>query len=169
MTNPKLLNRIRIASRALVVRDQCLLFVSNDGVYWYPPGGQVEVFESLPSCVVREVFEETGLIVTVGGLQYVQECFDFSQQIHKLHFYFRVEAIQGELNPHWQDMGGDGVKYCRFFSVEEIQANSRIVPRFLADSDWLSPPAAKVNSIYQDLVHMKGFEILARDVDAVLS
>jgi ADP-ribose pyrophosphatase YjhB (NUDIX family) len=151
----------RIAARGLIVENNQLLFVSNDGEYWYLPGGQLELNEDLPSCVEREVFEETGLAVRVGKLLHVLECNDVKANIHRVHFYFETEKVKGQLNPAWTDEGGI-VQYHRFFSLAQIQADRRLLPRFLSLGTWL--PQAKQHTaadIYQGLVYMQGFELVA--------
>ena len=65
----------RDASRAIAVRPavsavifdrrgRLLLQQRSDGGQWGLPGGSVEIGESVASAVIREVREETGLIVT---------------------------------------------------------------------------------------------------------
>lgn len=120
----------RIAARGLIVQDEQLLLVSNDGEYWYLPGGQLEKEEDLPQCVEREVYEETGLVVSIGQLLHVLECMDVEANLHKVHFYFRAEVTRGQLNPAWEDEGGV-VRYRRFFSLQEIEENVSVLPRFL--------------------------------------
>lgn len=154
------LGTFKIAARGLIVENNQLLFVSNDGEYWYLPGGQLEVNENLPACVEREVFEETGLAVRVGKLLHVLECEDVQANIHRVHFYFETKKVKGQLNPKWTDHGGL-VQYHRFFSLTEIQADHRLLPRFLCLGTWL-PHAKQQNTadIYQGLVYMQGFELV---------
>jgi len=160
----------RIIARALIIQDQKLLFVSNDGVYWYLPGGHVEAREPLPRCVAREVYEETGLEVRVGDLRYVKEFFDQDDQLHKLTLYFHAEVVQGSLNPQWVDRAGGVVQYHRFFSLAEVRATSELLPRFLSDGSWLAQRESQPKtSVYQGMVSMRGFEVLEHIVDPILS
>jgi 8-oxo-dGTP diphosphatase len=77
MRNP---NTQYIAVKALIKNDEGKVLVlkqndptiSGDGRY-HPPGGIVELGESVKDCVVREVKEETGLDVEV------KELFDFGE------------------------------------------------------------------------------------------
>lgn len=151
------INGFRIAARGLVVENRQLLLVSNDDEYWYLPGGHLEPGESLPACVEREIYEETGLEVRTGRLIHVLECKEVRANVHRVHFYFQTERIGGELSPEWTDQGGV-VRYHRFFSLKEIQANDRIVPHFLRLGTWLAE--ASQSEIYQGLVHMQGFEVI---------
>lgn len=158
----------RIASRGLIVQNEQLLLVSNDGEYWYLPGGQLEKDEDLPQCVEREVYEETGLVVSVGQLLHVLECMDVEAQLHKVHFYFRAEIIRGQLNPAWEDEGCV-VQYRRFFSLQEIEQNTSVLPRFLSLGTWLGTEHNPVSaSVYQGMVYMKGFEVLENYEDKAL-
>jgi len=156
------LNNFRIAARGLVVQNSRLLFVSDDGYYWYPPGGRLEGYEDLRTCVAREVYEETGFVVQVGALLYVQECMDIRDHIHKIHFYFQTEIEQGTLTEHWCDTGGT-VQYRRFFSAAEIKAQNAIVPRFLGSVQWSKDPAPADETPYQGCIVMRGFEMSEAD------
>ena len=65
---------IAVAARGLVTRgggDR--LLVSDHGHTWYTPGVRFIPGESLKECVVREVYEETGLTVEVDDLVHVAE------------------------------------------------------------------------------------------------
>ena len=66
----------RRAARVLLLdaADRVLLFLGCDpsapeqGTWWFTPGGGVEAAESLPEAACREVFEETGLLLTPESL-----------------------------------------------------------------------------------------------------
>jgi len=158
MTESKALG-FRIAARGLVVKDNQLLFVSNDGHYWYLPGGRLEGKESLRQCVEREVYEETGLVVKTGSLLHVLESFDSNDQLHKINFYFQTTHIEGQLSDEWCDADGGVVKFRRYIDLEEIKKHKTIVPRFLANGDWCSEKPL-VSSVYQGFILTHGFEIL---------
>lgn len=154
--------QFRIAARGLVIRDNRILFVSDEGQYWYLPGGRLEGGESLPSCVEREVYEETGFLVKAEQLCYVQERLDLKDNIHKIHFYFQTKILKENTDKDWQDSGGT-VQFQRFFGLDEIQSMTNILPRFLASGDWCRLPSAQGgidNPIYQGAVKVKGFELV---------
>ncbi len=152
----------RLAARALIIQENRLLFVSNDGDYWYLPGGRIEGNENLTECVEREVYEETGLQVKTGKLLHVLECFDLKDELHKINFYFQTTLVQGNLSEDWRDQGDGLVQFRRYFSLPEIEKNSAILPRFLALGDWCAPHP-ELSNVYQGCVTMRGFEMIERD------
>ncbi|WP_412069276.1 NUDIX domain-containing protein [Rubrivirga sp. IMCC43871] len=89
-----LADRVRVRVGALVFDDAtaptAVLLAEHRGIwedrpFWTPPGGGVEVGESLAEAVRREVKEETGLDVTVGPVRYV---LDFVRPpLHAVSFY----------------------------------------------------------------------------------
>lgn len=150
--------RLRVTARGLIVENEKLLFVSDEGTYWYLPGGKIENTESLMTCAEREIYEETGLVVKVGLLRHVLESFDIKNHLHNIHFYFETTILKGVLSDNWNDEFGS-VRFCKYFSLSEIQNNKNIVPRFLAVGDWCQP-AARTHKIYEGVVKMRGFEVV---------
>lgn len=81
------------------------------------PGGGVEVWETLPSALIREVWEETGLHVEVREMVHVLDEFYMTptgKQWHTLKFYYCADLLAGDLrgairgnklncNPQWVD------------------------------------------------------------------
>lgn len=60
-----------MASVTAVIRDagrRILLQHRSDNLWWALPGGKVEIGESVEQAVIREVYEETGLQVSVERL-----------------------------------------------------------------------------------------------------
>ena len=98
----------RLAVRAILIHEGRLLLVNA-----YPdgqsdllcaPGGGVDTGTSLPANLKREVFEETGLNITVGDPCLVNEFHDPGSGFHQVDIYFRCQ-LQGsaEIAPDWQD------------------------------------------------------------------
>lgn len=98
----------RIAVRAIIVEDGRLLMVNAwpDGKspLMCAPGGGVEVGSSLPDNLAREVFEETGLSVTVGVPCLINEFHDPDGSFHQVDLFFRCTIVPGSARPtDWTD------------------------------------------------------------------
>lgn len=63
-------HRFSVSAAAVAVREdgKVLALQRRDNRHWEPPGGVVEPGEAILDCLVREVQEETGLIVEPGRL-----------------------------------------------------------------------------------------------------
>ncbi|KAB2906449.1 MAG: NUDIX domain-containing protein [Anaerolineae bacterium] len=81
------------------------------------PGGGIEIWETIPEALVREVWEETGLNIKIGELLDIEDRFFSSphgNHYHSLKIFFRAKIVGGILrptiledepsvNPHWVD------------------------------------------------------------------
>ena len=98
----------RLAVRAILVHEGRLLIVNayadQRGGLMCAPGGGVEVGASLPDNLQREVFEETGLQITVGAPCLVNEFHDPKGSFHQVDVYFRCTLKGGStIDPAWRD------------------------------------------------------------------
>lgn len=126
---------IQVAARAVVIKGEDLLLVSNDGEIWYTPGGRLQPDESLHDCIRREVHEETGLEVAVGKLVHVFEYWEREHQRHKVECYFLAHPKVSDLKDEWRDLDGP-VEQMRFFSPAELDTTEHIYPQFLKTAQW---------------------------------
>ncbi len=64
-----------IRTRVIVVHQGCLLLLPPQDVSagWQLPGGGLAPHESLAECAIREVLEETGLLVGISGVAFLRE------------------------------------------------------------------------------------------------
>ena len=146
MTSP------RLAVRALIVEEGRLLLVNAypDGKsdLWCAPGGGVETGASLTENLAREVFEETGLTVAVGGLALVNEFHNADTGFHQVELFFRADVTGGAIDPAWQDPDRI-VTDRRFFAPDEFGA-IRFKPDSLPAIAFAAVPLAR----YDPLEHM---------------
>lgn len=101
---------------------------------WCAPGGGVEKGAGLPENLIREVREETGLLIEVGAPTLVNEFHDPDCGFHQVDVYFRAQIVSGRLDPAWRDPEGV-VTTRRFFHREEMAA-IRFKPDSLATVAW---------------------------------
>lgn len=143
------MTKINTCARACIVHKNKLLLVSNDGSYWYLPGGHMEPREGLAACAKREVYEETGYQVIIEDILHVSEFYDKRIESHKVECIF-LGAVDTHAPLIWQDLGEDkSVTMKRWFSLEEMQNRSDIQPAFLKEGAWLKEKKEKIYQGYE--------------------
>jgi len=80
----------------LICKDNEVLVVHNVGGGWSLPGGAVESGETLEAAVIREVKEETGLVIAVDHIVAVNEAYVKENNHHALFFTFMSQVISGQ-------------------------------------------------------------------------
>ncbi|MEI6798580.1 MAG: NUDIX domain-containing protein [Pseudomonadota bacterium] len=130
----------RLAARALILQDNAVLLVNAfpDGRsdLWCAPGGGVEAGASLPDNLKREVFEETGLQVSVGAPALINEFHDPASGFHQVEVFFHCTITGGALTPDWRDPARV-VTERRFFPQSDLQNGKiRFKPDSLAQVAW---------------------------------
>ncbi len=63
------------------------------------PGGKLEEGESIIKSVEREVYEETGLMVSNLKICGIKDWYDYEEKIRNLVFLFETDTYKGELIP----------------------------------------------------------------------
>ncbi len=126
---------VRLAVRAVILHRNRLLLVNaypgEESDLWCAPGGGVERGASLTDNLAREVFEETGLRITVGAPCLVNEFHAPERGFHQVDLFFRAKVESGKLPEDWQDPEAV-VNRRRFFSQQEI-GGIRLKPDSLAE------------------------------------
>ncbi|AGI66575.1 putative NUDIX hydrolase [Octadecabacter antarcticus 307] len=128
---------IRLAARAILLHDDHLLLVNaykGRSDLWCAPGGGAEPHQSLPENLAREVFEETGLRVSVGAPCLVNEFHDPNGTFHQVEVFFRCTLIAGELDPAWQDP--EKIVTQRRWVTRDELAVLTVRPKSLAGVAW---------------------------------
>lgn len=79
--------------------DRIALVLNRWGIgdVWNLPGGELEVGEAMTDAVVREVMEETGLLVAPVELAYVVDAHNMEYDYHFLVHVFSCRVVNGTL------------------------------------------------------------------------
>jgi 8-oxo-dGTP pyrophosphatase MutT (NUDIX family) len=143
MTRP-----IRIATRAIILKDNKLLLVNawkGRSHLWCAPGGGAEPHASLPENLMREVMEETGLSVTVGPVCLINEFHDPKGPFHQVDIYFRCAITAGAITDTWQDP--EGIVTRRRWVTRDALAKLHCKPDSLAAVAWDGAPGITYDAL----------------------
>jgi 8-oxo-dGTP diphosphatase len=128
----------RLAVRGLLLIDNKLLLVNawpgGRGDLWCAPGGGVNRGASLHDNLIREMYEETGLNVSVGDPCLVNEFHDPKGTFHQVDIYFRCTVVAGTLDPAWADP--EGVVINRRLVTRAELSTIKAKPDSLGDAAW---------------------------------
>ena len=120
--------------------DNRILMVRHDHperTVWMVPGGKIEDGESSVQAAVREVFEETGLEVEIGGLIWHVE--EVSERGQRFVNFFRARITGGELklgrDPELAD-SDQVLAGISFMTKEEVAGLENLYPEFLRSELW---------------------------------
>jgi len=119
-------NKIRIrVSGILLVKDQLLLVnhrgLSDNNIFWSPPGGGMEFGQNSKQTLEREFIEETGLKIRVGSFLFVNEV--IINNLHAVELFFEVFKESGEIVPGEDPESSQKdqiIKNVAYLSLEEI-------------------------------------------------
>jgi 8-oxo-dGTP diphosphatase len=121
-----------------IENDQVLMLKHEPGFrmpyFWLPPGGGVELGETLEAALEREFVEETGLKIAVEKFLFVNQFVHLP--FHALEFFFLVRRIGGSLavgyDPEFEQ-NAQIIQEVRFMNFAQIQ---RIEQTYLHNVFW---------------------------------
>jgi 8-oxo-dGTP pyrophosphatase MutT (NUDIX family) len=115
-----------ISARGIVFnQNNELLLVGTNDTDWHIPGGVLDDIEFSQQACKREVFEETGLEITVGNFAAISEAIYDARKKHNNFlkitniYYHCTIQIDANLPTQWQDPDGNLIVNRKFFSEEE--------------------------------------------------
>lgn len=127
--------KVGVRPCAVLIENNQVLCISckyEDGEYFLFPGGGLEAGETMEEAAVREMFEETGLIVKIKKMIYVNDWIkDRKTNTRVLNIFFLVERKGGEIIPGEKD--GGKVKEIKWIDLKNIK-HLDMRPKFIADN-----------------------------------
>jgi hypothetical protein len=98
-----------------------VLLVQSRGHWWGPPKGSINFQETERKCAIREVKEETGLVIS-------QDSFSKATNIMNKAMYFYVEQQECEvqIQDHIHDNDANGICWINLECLEECVRNGNI-------------------------------------------
>lgn len=79
-------------------RKEVLMVFNKDVNTWSLPGGAVEEDETLEQAIIREVQEETGLLIRIQDVVSINERIFQNKNEHAIFFTFNAEIIGGKIS-----------------------------------------------------------------------
>ena len=126
---------IRLAARAVILHENRLLLVNafpgDTSDLWCAPGGGVDLGQSLPDTLRREVHEECGLTIAVQNPCLVNEFHNPDDAFHQVEVFFRCTVTDGRLCDTWQDP--EAIVTRRRFVTRDEMAGLRFKPDSLPE------------------------------------
>lgn len=98
-----------------------ILLVQSRGQMWGPPKGTMQDNETVEQCAIREVFEETGILLTTS---------QFKDQtiVKNKAMYFTTEIKETEIYPqnHIKDNDANGIGWFNVECLEKLHNENKI-------------------------------------------
>lgn len=131
-----LVKTFRVAAAGIVLHENKVLLVryknSKGQLFLVGPGGGVEASEDLAAGLIREVYEETGLIVKVGKLLLVEDL--LAHRYRAIKFWFLCNIKGGTLTAT-EEAVAEGIVDVGWFSRQQLQGEV-VYPRILLEYNW---------------------------------
>lgn len=140
--------RERQSARLLVINPECKVllfrFVHKEGAlagddYWATPGGGLEHGETFEVAAIRELHEETGIVVSQIGTSLRESAFPLrlpsGEMVTAVERYFVVQAQDQALSrAGWTLQETQVMAEHRWWSASDLRATGETVwPQFLVD------------------------------------
>lgn len=120
-------NRLRLRVSGISIIDDKILLVKHtsigkNGILFAPPGGGISFGESVYQTLVRELKEESNLIVIPERFLFVNEYLD--PPLHAIELFFEIKIEDGVVGKGFDpEMAADKqiIKEVGYYSMEEIK------------------------------------------------
>ena len=143
------------AAGVCVLDDHVLLQTEETLDFWVLPGGRCEMGEQTSRTVQRELWEETGLEVTVGDLLWVMEnLFTYEgKAFHEIAFYYQMTLPElfppPREQPEFAGVEGEKPLTFRWFPLADVEG-LRIFPTYFRQA-LRELPTSPVHVVHHDV------------------
>jgi len=128
----------RISTGAIIIHNNKILLTRNSDTpgktYLVAPGGGVNNEEGLSQAAVREVKEETGIVVVPDKILCVEDLYWRNYRIIK--FWFLCQMVGGQLE-RTQGAIDEQIIEVKWYTKKELK-NEVVYPPIILESDWKS-------------------------------
>ena len=110
----------QIRATGICIENNKILLVKqkHEDRNWSLPGGRLETGETLEQGVIREVWEETGLLTEVDKLLYVCDKLNCESQL--VHITFLLKRVSGKLTLPTNEFDNNEISDVRFVDLTEL-------------------------------------------------
>jgi 8-oxo-dGTP pyrophosphatase MutT (NUDIX family) len=148
--------RFTVRAAGVCVRDNHVLLQTEERMdFWVLPGGRCEMGEQTAHTVQREMWEETGLDVTVGNLLWVMEnFFEYEgKAFHEIAFYYQMTLPESlpppQVQPEFTGAEGDKPLAFRWFPLADVES-LRLFPAYFRHA-LRELPTSPVHVVHHDV------------------
>ena len=128
----------RISAGVILEHQSRLLLVRHvlPGRYdfWVAPGGGVQGEEELSAAAVREVWEESGLLVEAGRLAYIEELVEPDLRVCK--FWFLGSLLGGQLSTAAPAAKAEHITEAAWLTRQELEGRT-VFPPVIRAEYWI--------------------------------
>lgn len=127
---------------AIIINENKVLMVKNSrDPYYYSVGGRVHMHESMEEAIIREVYEETGVLFEIDRMGYIHENFFILEpnyeEYHEISIYYYMKPIDNYLLIS-QSLTEDGIEEkLEWIPLDDIK-NYDLYPQFFKDETLIS-------------------------------
>ena len=134
---------LRVRVCGILIKKEMVLMVKHKGLtsagyLWAPPGGGMTFGQSAHHCLKKEFLEETGLVVAIKELLFINEFHD--NPFHAIELFFRVELTEGQLKTGYDP---------------ELEPNQQIIQevKYFGQKDIADQRGPQLHSIFSEISH----------------
>jgi 8-oxo-dGTP diphosphatase len=143
--------RVRVAA-LIVVNDRIVLVKhrARDSSYYLLPGGGVDYRETLERALMREVSEETGLLVEIGRPLLINDTIDPWGSRHVVNITFLATVVGGQITDHPLDPRVESVELFEVSALAGLDLRPPLAAAIVAALEGSDTAARYLGSLFTE-------------------